>query len=92
MTLEKYTEERKQKMLYELSKDYNKLVIAYVYAKNYLEYGVDVTRVWDTATLNTANLEKAYVKGRRDENERWNNSMNNLIDSIEHNIEHNEVR
>jgi hypothetical protein len=76
-------EEQKQKMLDELSKDYNKLAIAYVYAKNYLEYGVDVTQVWDTVTLNTANLEKAYAKGRRDENERWNTSMDRLIDNIE---------
>ena len=77
-------EEQKQKMLDELSKDYNKLAIAYTYAKYYLEYGVDVTKVWDTVTLNTANLEKAYAKGRRDENERWNTSMDRLIDNIEH--------
>ena len=56
----------KQKMLDELSKDYNKLAIAYVYAKNYVEYGVDVTKIWDTATLNAVNLERAYLKGRKD--------------------------
>lgn len=75
-------QEQKQKMLDELSKDYNKLAIAYAYAKNYLEYGVDVTKVWGTVTLNTANLEKAYAKGRRDENERWNTSMDRFIDNI----------
>ena len=59
-------EEHKQKMLDELSKDYQVLAVAYAYAKNHLEYGVDVTKVWDTATLNVANLERAYLKGRKD--------------------------
>lgn len=27
--------------------------------------------------------QKAYAKGRRDENERWNTSMDRLIDNIE---------
>lgn len=76
------TGKQKQKMLDELSKDYNKLAIAYTYAKYYLEYGVDVTKVLDTVTLNTANLEKAYVKGRKDESERWNNAMDRFIDNI----------
>lgn len=38
-------------------------VSAYLYAINAIKYGVDVLEKWDTAERNSANLEKAYVKG-----------------------------
>lgn len=43
--------------------DIKTLQIAYVYAKNYAEYGTDVTVTWATACENSVNLEKAYRKG-----------------------------
>lgn len=47
------------------------IATAYLHAMNYQLYGVDVTEKWRTATQNTANVEKAYLKGRRDEAEFW---------------------
>ena len=43
----------------------------YLHALNYHLYGADVTEKWRTATQNAANVEKAYMKGRRDEAEFW---------------------
>ena len=39
------------------------LQIAYLYAKNYVEYGVDVTEKWVTACQNSKDLEKAHYDG-----------------------------
>ena len=47
------------------------IATAYLHAMNYHLYGVDVTEKWKTATQNTANVERAYLKGRRDEAEFW---------------------
>lgn len=47
------------------------IATAYLHAMNYQLYGVDVTEKWKTATQNTANVERAYLKGRRDEAECW---------------------
>ena len=47
------------------------IATAYLHALNYHLYGVDVTEKWKTATQNTANVERAYLKGRRDEAEFW---------------------
>jgi len=43
--------------------DIKTLQIAYVYAKNYVEYGTDVTEKWATACENIAYLERAHHKG-----------------------------
>lgn len=54
----------KQYVLDQLSSfDIKTLQIAYVYAKNNVEYGVDVTEKWDTVCQNSKNLERAYHKG-----------------------------
>lgn len=42
------------------------LQLAFLYAKNYAEYGEDVTRTWLTAVEQTNILEKAYRKGYYD--------------------------
>lgn len=42
------------------------LVIAYIYAKNYTEYGVDVTKTWLTVVENSEALKNAYNKGYYD--------------------------
>ena len=39
---------------------------AYLYAKNYVKYGEDVTEKWITATQNAMALEKAYIEGYYD--------------------------
>lgn len=43
--------------------DHQILNLAYLYAKSLTSYGVDVTEKWETATEQSANLEKAYRKG-----------------------------
>ena len=45
------------------SEPYECLSIAYLYAKQYLKYGVDVTEKWDTVTKQTEALEKSYHVG-----------------------------
>lgn len=58
---------RKQALIY-LMRDLplQTLQIAYLFAKNYSEYGEDVTKTWVTATQNASALEKAYRKGYYD--------------------------
>ena len=70
--------DRKQALI-DLLKDMpiQTLQIAYLYAKNYSEYGEDVTRTWITATENSSALEKAYRKGYYDALE--NNSMKDFV-------------
>ena len=62
------TENIRKQALIDLLKDMpiQTLQIAYLYAKNYSEYGEDVTRTWVTATENSSALEKAYRKGYYD--------------------------
>lgn len=62
------TENIRKQALIDLLKDMpiQTLQIAYLYAKNYSEYGEDVTRTWVTATQNASALEKAYRKGYYD--------------------------
>ena len=48
----------------ELSKMPNTVVAtAYLYALNYIRYGVDITEKWKTAIENVKALEKAYQEG-----------------------------
>lgn len=42
------------------------LQITYLYAKNYVDYGEDVTKIWDNVAQNTSALQKAYHKGYYD--------------------------
>ena len=58
-------ENAKKQVLIDLMKDMplSTLQIAFVYAKNYAEYGEDVTKTWLTVTENASALEKAYRKG-----------------------------
>lgn len=41
--------------------------LAEMYAKNMVDYGVDVTKAWQTATQQSYALEKAYICGRQAE-------------------------
>ena len=45
--------------------------IAEMYAKNMFDYGVDVTKAWQTATQQSCALEKAYIRGRQHEIDRF---------------------
>lgn len=42
------------------------LLTAYLYAKNYVNYGEDVTKTWTNTVQNASALEKAYKKGYYD--------------------------
>jgi hypothetical protein len=41
------------------------LATAYLYAKNFVTYGVNVTEKWDTAVRNSDSLTRAYHDGYR---------------------------
>ena len=61
----------KQALLEALAEeDVQTLGLAYSYAQNLTMYGVDITKVWDTATANADALDKAYRKGYHDAMER----------------------
>ena len=67
MILNSGKKSKKDALLEELAKeDLQVLSLAYVYAKNMLLYGEDVTKTIATATQNVAILEKAYNKGYYD--------------------------
>ena len=60
--------DRKQLMLEYLSHESEQVIaLAYMYAKNLREYGVDVTKEIDSAVAQQAALHNAYLKGRNDE-------------------------
>lgn len=60
--------DRKQLMLEYLSHESEQVVaLAYMYAKNMYDYGVDVTKEIDSAVVQQAVLHNAYIKGRNDE-------------------------
>lgn len=55
---------KKQKLLALLSKeDIHTISLAYMYAKNMTQYGVDVTKEWDTAIRQTVALDQARKFG-----------------------------
>ena len=44
---------------------------AFVYAVGLNKFGVDVSKEWKTVTEKRSELDLAYRRGRRDEQERW---------------------
>lgn len=70
------SENVKKQALLNLMKDMplQTLQIAYVYAENYVEYGEDVTKTWNTATEQLSILQKAYRKGYYDALQRQSES------------------
>lgn len=54
--------------MYEEIQQIDEKILSYAiaYAKNLMLYGSDVTKEWNTATVQSANLEKAYRKGYYD--------------------------
>lgn len=70
--------DRKQLMLEYLSHESEQVIaLAYMYAKNLCEYGVDVTKEIDSAVAQQAALHNAYLKGRSDERILSMTHMNN---------------
>lgn len=64
----KNNKDRKQLMIDYLSNESEQVIaLAYMYAKNLCEYGVDVTKEIDSAVAQQAALHNAYLKGRSDE-------------------------
>ena len=60
--------DRKQLMLEYLSNESEQVIaLAYMYAKNMYDYGVDVTKEINSAVAQQAALHNAYLKGRNDE-------------------------
>lgn len=55
---------------YSVDKGDMKHNLAEMYAKNMVDYGVDVTKAWQTATQQSYALEKAYIRGRQYEVDR----------------------
>ena len=55
---------------YSVDKGDMKHNLAEMYAKNMVDYGVDVTKAWQTATQQSCALEKAYIRGRQYEADR----------------------
>jgi len=45
--------------------------MAYAYAFNIAQYGVDASEKWETITKQQEMLDRAYRKGRYDEAARW---------------------
>ena len=59
----------------EVLQDYKedmKYNLAEMYAKNMVDYGVYVTEAWQTAMQQSCALEKAYIRGRQYEVDRFN--------------------
>ena len=66
------SEIQKQKILELLSnEDVAVLSLAYMYAENFHKYGFDVTEKCLTATEQMACMNRAYIRGRQDEAERY---------------------
>ena len=66
---------RAEEIVQEVAKEYKgdmKHNLAEMYAKNMVDYGVDVTEAWQTATQQSCALEKAYIRGRQYEVDRFN--------------------
>ena len=62
------SKDRKQLMLEYLSHESEQVIaLAYMYAKNMYDYGVDVTKEIDSAVVQQAVLHNVYLKGRNDE-------------------------
>lgn len=68
----KMDDDVKKKLLDELSKE-SPMVIAtaYAYAKNYVAYGVDITKAWTTAVQQVSILEKVRQQA-------WTEAYDNL--------------
>jgi hypothetical protein len=59
--------DKKQIMLDELAKEPEMIIAtAYLYAKNYVTYGEDITKAWTTAIQQEAILRKTYNDGYSD--------------------------
>ena len=55
-------EKLKEQMINEIAKNY---------ARYLVNYGVDITRTWETVTQNAYALDQAYIRGRQDERDRF---------------------
>lgn len=58
----------------EVAEEYNvdiKHDLAEMYAENMIDYGVDITKAWETASQQNYALERSYLRGRQDERDRF---------------------
>lgn len=66
--------DKAEQIVQEVAEEYKgdmKHNLAEMYAKNMVDYGVDVTKAWQTATQQLCALEKAYIRGRQYERDRF---------------------
>ena len=71
MDIKEREEYEKQILIEKLAKMPARVVsTAFLHATQYDLYGVDVTEKWQTAVENKANLERAYLRWRRDQESR----------------------
>ena len=66
--------DKAKQIVQEVTEEYNRDMkhnLAEMYAKNMVDYGVDVTKVLETATQQSYALEQAYIHGRQYERDRF---------------------
>ena len=72
----KQQDTQKKQLLEELAKQpLMVLATAFLYAKNYIDYGADVTKEWTTAIQQSTLLANAYNKGQYDALEAFQKSL-----------------
>lgn len=70
----------KQKLLYALSKESPiVLATAYTYAKNYINYGEDITKAWATTVQQASILEKVRQKAWQEGYESFKKDYESLL-------------
>ena len=75
--------DKKQAMLDLLAEENEQVVaLAFMYAKNMQNYGVDVTKAWDSAVQQSAALYEAYTRGRMDSDEEWRKHCRQLGNNV----------
>jgi hypothetical protein len=53
--------------------------LARKYAVSLLRYGVDISEKWETASQNSVALQQAYLRGRQDERDRFDENYDDLF-------------
>ncbi len=59
------------------------IAMAYLYAVNYTEYGVDITKEWTTAVQQSCALEQAYQRGYCEAREMLHKVMAEFNENLE---------
>lgn len=72
----------KQKLLDSLAEEPTMVVsTAYIYAKNFVEYGADVTRAWTTAVEQASIIEKISIKAQSEAYDSFKKEYENRLNA-----------